>query len=737
MPPVTNTPNNPANAFQGADAMQAFIRTPGTQNPGNTNPQFGNAPIPYSYASNPAPQGTTPTSPAVITSKSAQQNFDAQQTGYQNIQQGVQMQQANKAINPPPSNGSIVDFLKGAGQDSSLQARANLAVEHGLVKSPDEYMQLATQGKNGDINTQLLGALTSAQKNPQEGGVTAKDMADIIGGATGTSGSSSGGTTDTSSQTQNTGITQTNGTTDETNPQAAAITAKLAEYNDATDQAFNGIHNSLAELANGTFPLTAPEQALMSSLQNSINQQVAAQKLANANYVGGITNAGIAAGRNQYAPEIELGNIANAVNVGLQKIADIESKGVQSMATLQMSFDDKNYQRVNEEYSTLTSYLKDKTAALQKMHDDVLAAAKDQRDNAQKMAQQAIDNQMNSEKFDYQKTQDAISNAFKQQQITETQRHNMETEALARAAQGGGIGGAVTGLPTVSMTASGIPDPQAQATFLASLPQDVQTLVKGVADYTLNPNLAPQKNYKGASGLTQAQMLSLVKQYDPTYDEKAYATRQAYQKSLASNTSGTVGGAVNSANKSVNHLSSFVNSMSQIPNGVIAPINALDNTVTLNQGVKQNIATAQTEGLGVADELAKFFKGSGTSDVSSINAWKNELSTNASPASVHGLTQGAINLLSGQLETLSEQYKNTMGKASPNSFIGASAMKNLQNLKNQGYTVDIPGVNYTDKDAYLKYGGGTTDNLTNAFNLLQSAGLPTTPENILQAAQLQ
>jgi len=61
---------------------------------------------------------------------------------------------------------SIVDFLKGSGQDSSLNARANLAVSNGLVGSAAEYISLASQGKNGNINTSLLSKLQGAAPAP-------------------------------------------------------------------------------------------------------------------------------------------------------------------------------------------------------------------------------------------------------------------------------------------------------------------------------------------------------------------------------------------------------------------------------------------------------------------------------------------------------------------------------------------------------------------------------------------
>jgi hypothetical protein len=295
-------------------------------------------------------------------------------------------------------------------------------------------------------------------------------------------------------------------------------------------------------------------------------------------------------------------------------------------------------------------------------------------------------------------------------------------------------------MPGVTMTSSGTPNKTEQAAFLAGFTPLVQTKIKGLAEYDLNPASFSTSAKQSQGGLTQGDLVALAKQYDPSYDESQYANRQAYKKGLLSTGPSTVGGAINSANKAINHLSAFVGDVGAAGNTASTSMNwALNNTVgQLIPGLRQDLGSAKTEGLGVADELAKFFKGSGSTDVQSIEDWKNRLSVNAAPSDVKGLVQGALTLLSGQLETLSEQYTRTMGKAPENNFIGPSAMKNLSNLKNQGYVVNVPGVYYTDKDAYLK-NGGTTDALSRARDLLVSVNdpnNPATPENILQLAQI-
>jgi len=63
-------------------------------------------------------------------------------------------------------NPSLVDYLKGAGQDSSLTSRAKLAAERGLVSDASQYISLASQGKNADINTKLLQSLQTTPVVP-------------------------------------------------------------------------------------------------------------------------------------------------------------------------------------------------------------------------------------------------------------------------------------------------------------------------------------------------------------------------------------------------------------------------------------------------------------------------------------------------------------------------------------------------------------------------------------------
>lgn len=89
------------------------------------------------------------------------------------------------------NTNSIVDYLTGLGQDSSLSSRAQLAVNNGLVKTTQEYLSRAASGTNGDINTSLLQKLQAPPVAPAPG-----TTAPVVSPTTSTpSGSSSYNTT--------------------------------------------------------------------------------------------------------------------------------------------------------------------------------------------------------------------------------------------------------------------------------------------------------------------------------------------------------------------------------------------------------------------------------------------------------------------------------------------------------------------------------------------------------------
>lgn len=258
-----------------------------------------------------------------------------------------------------------------------------------------------------------------------------------------------------------------------------------------------------------------------------------------------------------------------------------------------------------------------------------------------------------------------------------------------------------TGTPiSVPMTADGNPDPTAQMTFLASLPGgpagDVSTLVQGLADYTINPASFTTRNYKGASGMTQSQVLALVKQFDPTYDQKQYASASAMQKNV---TSGPYSQTITAANTLVSHLADLKKDMDDMydpkKGGLTIPVVGgkagetefagfpgvniklgLQNLAGGNPYVKKFLTDAQA----VSTEAAKVYKGSSSPSEGEISTWSKTFSPTQNPATNQAALEAVLNLMGGKLGTIAQNYKQALGKTQGLQILTPSSVSILKSL---------------------------------------------------------
>lgn len=172
---------------------------------------------------------------------------------------------------------------------------------------------------------------------------------------------------------------------------ADSFQAKIDATNKSLDENYTKITNLIDSLAKGTIALTANQQTLIDSIQTNLVKATAAQKTANANYEAGLTQAGIAAGRNRYAPEIEMGNIYNAINVGISKINDLDAAAIAKKAELMEQFQTNNYKNALSGYKELQSILKDKEDSIIKLEQMSRDYAKEARDEEYRATKDKID----------------------------------------------------------------------------------------------------------------------------------------------------------------------------------------------------------------------------------------------------------------------------------------------------------------------------------------------------------
>ncbi len=565
---------------------------------------------------------------------------------------------------------------------------------------------------------------------------------------TSTTGTDSGTTSSSGTSTTGTDTSSSDTSTDPNVAKEAAAEAQRTADANAAAAADKQFGDAITNIQNGTTPLTAGEQAQIDGLTAQYKTMIDTQTLMNTNATGTANIRGYQTGAAEYDPTFQQKTIASVAAAGAQKVAALQSELATTVSQLTEAFHNNDIAAIKDTMAAYDAAYTKSSDALQKTITDTQAAIKNAQDQAaasQAEADKQATYALDVAKFQQTGDQNSFDNALKTEQekfdeqnktatLALTASNDKANQAIAAFKAGMGAGGGnPINVPAASMSATGNPDPVSQKAVLDQITQQygpmTATAIQSLADYTMNPT--DWSSRAGSAGMNREQAVALAKQYDPTYNDANYSIRAAYMKSIASSQSGTIGAAVRSANTSINHLTDFANQMAKIT----APEASVNGTRNL-----QSINQAKTYALGVSDELAKFFKGTGSSDVGSISSWQSQINPDAVlPGQVHGSVQGAIDLMEGQLSSLSDQYTNTMGKAPTSNFLSPAAISSLSTLKNQGYNINIPGVNYSDKNAYLA-NGGSPDALTKAYQTLTNANDPNnppTPENVLELAQIQ
>jgi hypothetical protein len=517
----------------------------------------------------------------------------------------------------------------------------------------------------------------------------------------------------------------------------------VASANDfQATKAGQGVFDSLNKALNGTYPLTADQQAQIDGIKATFASLIEQQKTANANFTGATTTA-----ENLYGMGNSLaglGEIKGTVDAGLAKVADLNNKLASTVAQMTSAFKTDNLNMLKTAYDEYTGLVKSRQDEFDKLTAAATAAAKDARDFAETQKMDALTKMMNDHTISYQDKQQALAESqFSEEQkqhIIDNQYKDLQYKLDVRkqsflekqATSGPGFG---SDLPAVTTSPDGKIDPVSQQKLLDSLPGgpngDLAVQVKGLADYSLNPTDFTVRTLKGGTQMTRDQMVALAKRYDPSYDEKLYAPRQALIKNF---TSGVYSQKINALNTATGHIATLTNDVNKLGNTNFGPGNIVKNAVLPLVGFGPT-AGAKLSISGVTGELANAFKASGATDheIKSLSV----INANSTPADIQAYVTSATELMASKISEIENTYSAGMGKAPTSSFLSSDAIEKLSDLKNKGYTIDIPNIHYTDKDAYMKDDPSAAANMQTAIQQLQAAGLPLTPENILQLAQSQ
>lgn len=212
--------------------------------------------------------------------------------------------------------------------------------------------------------------------------------------------------------------------------------------------------------------------------------------------------------------------------------------------------------------------------------------------------------------------------------------------------------------------------------FLKRLSPQEQNLVKGMADYKLDP----AKTF-GLRNDLRAKYISYAQQYEPSFDMSQYTNRQKVNQDF---TSGKTAVKVTGLNTAIKHAANLYNSIDSTPDsGIfsgIKPINALTRSTVSNlfsgsPGSKG--MTAEDSSLtAIAGELANIMKQTGATD-QEIDKWIQAYDRNASKENKKQYVKTGMELLTGRLKAFEEQYERGVGKKYPGQLISPTSQQLL------------------------------------------------------------
>lgn len=274
----------------------------------------------------------------------------------------------------------------------------------------------------------------------------------------------------------------------------------------------------------------------------------------------------------------------------------------------------------------------------------------------------------------------------------------------AATAEVGGKSINLDGLPPVSMSETGVPDAGSQNQFLQQLPPALAAQVKGISDGRID--ISRVTSLRGGERQELAKLVSL---YDPTWDMSQTGARVATRKDYAT---GEMAKMASSTNLAIQHMAGMVEEHGKMNNSSYPAWNWAANKLSTQTGDAAQ-RSFETYRLGVADELAKAFKGVGALNQQEVEEWKHAISTSSSPEQLRGAVVSALHMLAARTDTYEQRYRNVMGQDAP-LFL---TQNSLAALKKMGIDPSEVDPRYTGSS-----GAGSADKNGSIDDLLKKYG---------------
>lgn len=457
----------------------------------------------------------------------------------------------------------------------------------------------------------------------------------------------------------------------------------LAQMSTADQQNIEGLLTLKSQADANTADAISLAQAQYQDLINQSEQQQAT-----------FQNSNIMSGNAATSPN----NARGIMSAGIAELGKLNFEKLQAINAAKVAGQNQDV-ALQEKMNAAAQNTADKQqTAFKDLQDKLATAAKNAQDEADKFR----DYNLNVSKFNNDIANSKISQTLDQAKFDETiksdafdQAYKTEDLALKKqtleAAQG--EANFQSSLPIVQTTGTGAPNAAAQANFLAALPGGANgamaTGIKGLSNYTINPSSFSTRIPSGGGLSQRQQMITMAAQYDPTFDETQYNSRQALRTNFES---GNYSKNINSLNTAIGHLTDLLSASNKLGNVGFTALNTVKNATEKAFG-SGNITAAETNLAASAGELASTFKGSGATDAEI--AQLGNISANASPEQFKAYIEKGTELLSSRLNALTDTYTSGMGKPPATPFLSDTSAKSLLGLKAQGLNIDVPALDDT------------------------------------------
>lgn len=265
---------------------------------------------------------------------------------------------------------------------------------------------------------------------------------------------------------------------------------------------------------------------------------------------------------------------------------------------------------------------------------------------------------------------------------------------LYGAGGSGGDGGVPVASPLLAAKQKVSPDVHGDE-FLGSVPKPIADQVKALAEGRMQfpAGFALKSPY-------WQNMISMVSQYDPSFDAVNYNSRASTRRDF---TSGQSSKNITALNTAIGHMGTLQQAADALGNSNTPAINYLVNQVRSATG-DPRVNNFDLAKHAVANELMRVFRQVGASETET-KAFEERLSSSSSPAQINEALKLGAELLHSRLDALNDTYQRGMGTtADVTQLLSPKAKAALASFENSSQKKETQPQPTAIKDAVEKSG---------------------------------